>query len=75
MSISALLVVLLLGGCGGDEPPRELLCQAGAYRLDDGELLALTPSDGDTLRYRLFSGRSGRQAASCPATAGACASR
>ncbi len=61
MAISAvLLVVLSVGGCGGDEPPQELLCQAGAYRLDDGELLALTPSDGDTLRYRLFSGRSGR---------------
>jgi len=58
--LTALVIVVSVNGCGGDEPPPELLCHAGAYRLDDGELLALTPSDGDTLRYRLFSGPSGR---------------
>lgn len=30
----------------------------GAYRLDDGTLVMIAPREGDTLRYRLMSGKS-----------------
>lgn len=31
----------------------------GAYRLDDGRLVLVTPREGEVLRYRMMSGRSG----------------
>ncbi len=59
----AFVSCLLLAACGSDSPddtplPETLACQAGAWRLDDGQVLALTPATGG-LRYRLFDGRSG----------------
>ncbi|MDH5823492.1 alpha/beta fold hydrolase [Luteimonas sp. RD2P54] len=57
-----LLLSVLLAGCSTDEAPpplpAELACQAGAWRMDSGELLALSPVTGG-LRYRLIDGRSG----------------
>ena len=41
---------------GRSEPPDTRF--NGAYRLDDGRLVFVTPSDGEVLRYRLMSGQS-----------------
>jgi hypothetical protein len=32
----------------------------GSYRLDDGRAVDIAPSDGDTLRWRTFSGETGQ---------------
>src|SRR5580692_10728127 len=34
-------------------------CQTGAYRLADGSTVDVSPSDDDTLRWRLFTGETG----------------
>ncbi|MGH7023371.1 MAG: alpha/beta hydrolase family protein [Caulobacteraceae bacterium] len=34
-------------------------CQIGAYRLTDGSMVDIAPSDGDTLRWRRFDGTTG----------------
>jgi len=41
-------------------------CRVGAYALDDGQKLVVTPSDGANLRYRLLDGRSGKLFATGP---------
>ncbi len=35
-------------------------CHIGSYRLSDGEAIDIAPSDGDTLRWRSFSGETGQ---------------
>jgi len=35
-------------------------CRVGSYRLSDGSALDIAPSEGDTLRWRLFSGETGQ---------------
>jgi len=35
-------------------------CRIGSYRLSDGRALDIAPSEGDTLRWRLFSGETGQ---------------
>lgn len=54
---------LLVGGCadrGAAAPLHEAIaCQSGAWRMDTGEILSLSPVEGG-LRYRLLDGRSGR---------------
>ena len=35
-------------------------CHIGSYRLDDGRAVDIAPSDGDTLRWRTFSGETGQ---------------
>ncbi|HEX4079064.1 MAG TPA: CocE/NonD family hydrolase [Rhizomicrobium sp.] len=35
-------------------------CQIGSYRLSDGSAVDIAPSDGDTLRWRLFTGGTGQ---------------
>jgi pimeloyl-ACP methyl ester carboxylesterase len=35
-------------------------CHTGSYRLSDGQTLDIAPSDGDTLRWRAFTGETGR---------------
>ncbi|HLI96762.1 MAG TPA: alpha/beta hydrolase [Candidatus Baltobacteraceae bacterium] len=35
-------------------------CHIGSYRLSDGTAVDIAPSDGDTLRWRLFSGETGQ---------------
>lgn len=35
-------------------------CHIGSYRLSDGRAVDIAPSDGDTLRWRLFSGQTGQ---------------
>jgi pimeloyl-ACP methyl ester carboxylesterase len=57
-----LVCLVLLGGAiayltlGRSEPPDTRF--NGAYRLDDGRLVLITPSIGEVLRYRMMSGRS-----------------
>src|SRR5258707_15696011 len=34
-------------------------CHTGSYRLSDGQTLDIAPSDGDTLRWRAFTGETG----------------
>jgi len=57
-----LLLVLVLGGgiayvaFGRSDPPDTRF--NGAYRLEDGRLVFITPSEGEILRYRLMSGQS-----------------
>jgi uncharacterized protein len=40
----------------GDTPD----CHIGSYRLGDGNVVDIAPSEGDTLRWRLFDGATGR---------------
>jgi pimeloyl-ACP methyl ester carboxylesterase len=35
-------------------------CHIGSYRLGDGSAVDIAPSDGDTLRWRMFSGETGQ---------------
>jgi hypothetical protein len=35
-------------------------CHVGSYRLADGRALDIAPSEGDTLRWRLFTGETGQ---------------
>src|SRR5580692_10186546 len=35
-------------------------CHIGSYRLSDGTAVDVAPSDGDTLRWRLFTGETGQ---------------
>ncbi|MGH6890074.1 MAG: alpha/beta hydrolase family protein [Rhizomicrobium sp.] len=35
-------------------------CHIGSYRLGDGRAVDIAPSDGDTLRWRLFTGETGQ---------------
>jgi pimeloyl-ACP methyl ester carboxylesterase len=57
-----LTVLVVLGGgityllLGRSEPPDTRF--NGAYRLDDGRLVVITPSQGKVLRYRLMNGQS-----------------
>ena len=44
----------------GDDPPPEQACHFGAYRLPDGALLTLAPSDSPNLRYRMRDGTAGK---------------
>jgi len=35
-------------------------CHVGSYRLSDGRAVDIAPSDGDTLRWRMFTGETGQ---------------
>src|SRR5690242_17959876 len=35
-------------------------CHIGSYRLSDGRAVDVAPSDGDTLRWRMFTGETGQ---------------
>ncbi|HEX3431669.1 MAG TPA: alpha/beta hydrolase [Rhizomicrobium sp.] len=35
-------------------------CHIGSYRLRDGTMIDIAPSDGDTLRWRMFTGETGQ---------------
>lgn len=35
-------------------------CHIGSYRLSDGKTVDIAPSDGDTLRWRMFTGETGQ---------------
>lgn len=35
-------------------------CHIGSYRLSDGTAVDITPSDGDTLRWRMYTGEAGQ---------------
>lgn len=59
--IALILLVVLIGAIaylklGRSEPPDTRF--NGAYLLDDGRLVLVTPLEGDVLRYRLMSGQS-----------------
>jgi pimeloyl-ACP methyl ester carboxylesterase len=42
--------------CAGDAPD----CHIGSYRLNDGELVDIAPTDDDALRWRQFHGATGK---------------
>ena len=53
--------LLALAACGhAPKLTADQVCQAGVYRLSDGRLLDIAPSDGDDLRWRMDDGRSGK---------------
>jgi dipeptidyl aminopeptidase/acylaminoacyl peptidase len=54
------LVALLFGAWLATRPAAPALALCGAYRLADGRLLYVSPSEGKTLRFRLEDGRSAR---------------
>ncbi|WP_407351831.1 alpha/beta hydrolase family protein [Luteimonas sp. R10] len=63
IAIAAVAAALLLGGCADRDAttaplPEAIACQAGAWRMESGEILSLSPVEGG-LRYRLLDGRSG----------------
>lgn len=49
-----------LGGCGDTKLTPEHACSVGIYRLSDGRLFDIAPSEGRDLRWRLGDGRTGR---------------
>ena len=53
----ALAALLMLPAmvCAADKPD----CHVGSYRLTDGRLIDIAPSEGDTLRWRQFDGATG----------------
>ena len=51
-------VVLLSTAPASADATRD--CQIGSYRLGDGTAVDIAPSDGDTLRWRLFTGETGQ---------------
>lgn len=57
--VYAALCCFLFAGSGAsaaDQPG----CHIGSYRLSDGRGVDIAPSDGNTLRWRLFSGETGQ---------------
>lgn len=56
--LAPLALGLALPGCSPSVPPEPLACQAGAWQLPSGEIMALTPAQRG-LRYRLLDGRTG----------------
>jgi pimeloyl-ACP methyl ester carboxylesterase len=52
-----LAVCILSAACIGAGTAED--CQTGAYRLPDGEVLDIAPSEGKTLRWRKFDGTTG----------------
>lgn len=58
-----LLAALALAGCGAKGLTAQQTCQTGVYRLADGRVLDIAPSEGPDLRWRLNDGRSGRLSA------------
>jgi hypothetical protein len=55
---TALCIVLLAGAAAS--PANAADCHIGSYRLGDGTAVDIAPSDGDTLRWRLFTGETGQ---------------
>jgi pimeloyl-ACP methyl ester carboxylesterase len=57
---------LLLAACGTPRMPRltdEQTCHVGAYRLADGRVIDIAPTEGSDLRWRLEDGQTGKLAA------------
>jgi hypothetical protein len=62
--VVALGAAAALAACGHQPKlTSEQACLTGVYRLGDGRLLDIAPTDGADLRWRLDDGRSGRLAA------------
>ncbi|MGF1607638.1 MAG: alpha/beta hydrolase family protein [Rhodothalassiaceae bacterium] len=62
--LTSLVCVLLVSACAREVPSATVGATApcdvvGAYRLEDGTALAIGPSSGDSLRFRLSDGQSG----------------
>jgi uncharacterized protein len=58
--IARLLLVCALSAATSIVSARDALdCHVGSYRLADGNLLDIAPSEGDTLRWRQFDGTTG----------------
>src|SRR5579884_186518 len=48
----------VVSACAVAETPNN--CHVGSYRLSDGRAVDIAPSDGDTLRWRMFTGETGQ---------------
>lgn len=59
LAIIAFFGVLLLSSIPGAADMTKD-CHVGSYRLDDGRTVDIAPSDGDTLRWRMFTGETGQ---------------
>jgi dienelactone hydrolase len=57
---AAVLIAFPLGACGPGALTAEQACNTGIYRLGDGRLVDISPSEGSDLRWRLDDGRTGR---------------
>ncbi len=58
--LAALAAASLLTACGGRESASEISCHVAAYRLTDGRIVDIAPTEGAALRWRLLDGRTGR---------------
>jgi dienelactone hydrolase len=62
--IKSLATIAFFGGLWLFSVPRAVGitkdCHIGSYRLDDGRTVDIAPSDGDTLRWRMFTGETGQ---------------
>jgi uncharacterized protein len=57
---AAVLIAFPLAACGPGALTAEQVCNTGIYRLGDGRLLDINPSEDKDLRWRLDDGRTGR---------------
>jgi pimeloyl-ACP methyl ester carboxylesterase len=57
LSTCAALCFLVAGRAAAGNKPD---CHIGSYRLSDGRAVDIAPSEGDTLRWRLFTGETGQ---------------
>ncbi len=62
--MKSLIVPTLCGLCLLLSVPAQAVatenCHTGSYRLSDGQTVDIAPSDGDTLRWRAFTGETGQ---------------
>jgi dienelactone hydrolase len=59
-ALAICLLVAAVSACSREELTAEQACNVGIYRLADGRLLDIAPSEGKDLRWRLEDGRTGR---------------
>src|SRR5687768_6802636 len=59
-AIGILVASVLFSGVVSANKPPDYVCHTGAYRLDNGERMVISTSWGNTLRYIMPDGRSGR---------------
>ncbi|MFO1468221.1 MAG: hypothetical protein U1F35_17550, partial [Steroidobacteraceae bacterium] len=58
LAVTLLNALLLLAAVPA--PADVTACHIGSYRLGDGGVVDIAPSEGDTLRWRLFTGETGQ---------------
>jgi dienelactone hydrolase len=56
-AFAGLCILVLSGSAGAASAPD---CHVGSYRLSGGRVVDIAPSDGNTLRWRMFTGATGQ---------------